>query len=109
MKKTFLGLLPVIVAMLSSHISAQTADSVDVLNYRICLDVNHNVSQALVGYTDLSVKILRQVPTFTLDLKAATVDSVFVNNTRSTVNYDNRYITVGVPNGANIGDTLLVV
>ena len=108
MKKTFLGLLPVIVAMLSSHISAQTADSVDVLNYRICLDVNHNVSQTLVGHTDVSVKLLRQVPTFTLDLKAATVDSVFVNNTRSTVNYDNRYITIGVPNGTNIGDTLLV-
>ena len=54
MKKTFLGLLPIIVAMLSSHISAQTADSIDVLNYRIYLDVNHNVSQTFVGHTDVS-------------------------------------------------------
>ena len=85
MKKTFLGLLPIIVAMLSSHISAQTTDSVDVLNYRIYLDVNHNVSQTFVGHTDVSVQLLRQVPTFTLDLQTATVDSVTVNGTVDSV------------------------
>ena len=91
-----------------SRVSAQTADSVDALNYRICLDVNHKMAQNLTGYTDIDLRLLRSIPSFTLDLKSATVDSVFVNNTRGTVNYDNRYLTIPVPNGSGAGDTLHV-
>ncbi|MBR4198748.1 MAG: T9SS type A sorting domain-containing protein [Bacteroidales bacterium] len=107
MKKTAL-LLPFLVIFMASHLSAQTADSVDVLNYRICLDVNHKMAQNLTGYTDIDLRLLRSIPSFTLDLKAATVDSVFVNNARGTVNYDNRYLTIPVPNGSGAGDTLHV-
>ena len=91
-----------------SRVSSQTADSVDALNYRICLDVNHKMAQNLTGYTDIDLRLLRSTSTFTLDLKAATVDSVFVNNVRGTVNYDNRYLTIPVPNGSGAGDTLHV-
>lgn len=91
-----------------SRVSSQTADSVDALNYRICLDVNHKMAQNLTGYTDIDLRLLRGTSTFTLDLKAATVDSVFVNNVRGTVNYDNRYLTIPVPNGSGAGDTLHV-
>lgn len=91
-----------------SRVSSQTADSLDALNYRICLDVNHKMAQNLTGYTDIDLRLLRGTSTFILDLKAATVDSVFVNNTRGTVNYDNRYLTIPVPNGSGAGDTLHV-
>lgn len=91
-----------------SRVSSQTADSVDALNYRIYLDVNHKMAQNLTGYTDIDLRLLRSIPSFTLDLKSATVDSVFVNNVRGTVNYDNRYLTIPVPNGSGAGDTLHV-
>lgn len=91
-----------------SRVSSQTTDTVDALNYRICLDVNHKMAQNLTGYTDIDLRLLRSIPSFTLDLKSATVDSVFVNNTRGTVNYDNRYLTIPVPNGSGAGDTLHV-
>lgn len=76
------------------------------MNYRICLDVNHEMAQNLTGYTDIDLRLLRGISSFTLDLKAAVVDSVFVNSNRSTVNYDNRYLTIPVPNGTGAGDTL---
>lgn len=91
-----------------SRVSSQTTDTVDALNYRIYLDVNHKMAQNLTGYTDIDLRLLRSIPSFTLDLKSATVDSVFVNNTRGTVNYDNRYLTIPVSNGSCAGDTLHV-
>lgn len=91
------------------QLSAQTADSVDVLHYNICLDINHAVPQAFVGHTDLDVRLLRAVPSFTLDLQAATVDSVKVNGTAQTVAYSNsRYLTLNVPATAQAGDTLKI-
>jgi len=105
MKKTAL-LLPFLVIFMTSQLSAQTADSVDALNYRICLDVNHKMAQNITGYTDIDLRLLRGISSFTLDLKAAVVDSVFVNCNRSTVNYDRRYLTIAVPNGSGAGDTL---
>ncbi|MBR4804380.1 MAG: T9SS type A sorting domain-containing protein [Bacteroidales bacterium] len=107
MKKTAL-LLSFLVIFMTSHLSAQTTDSVDALNYRICLDVDHEIAQNLTGYTDIDLRLLRGISSFTLDLKAAVVDSVFVNSNRSTVNYDRRYITIPVPNGIGAGDTLLL-
>ena len=105
MKKTAL-LLPFLVIFMTSQLSAQTTDSVDALNYRICLDVNHKMAQNLTGYTDIDLRLLRGISSFTLDLKAAVVDSVFVNSNRSTVNYDRRYLRIAVPNGSGAGDTL---
>ncbi len=91
------------------QLTAQTADSVDVLHYNICLDINHAVPQAFVGYTDVDVRLLRVVPSFTLDLQAATVDSVKVNGIGQTVAYNNsRYVSLNVPSTAQAGDTLKV-
>lgn len=95
--------------MLIANASAQTADPVDVLKYRICIDVSHKISQTIVGYTDLDVFTSRSVSTLYLDLKSATVDSVMVDGARVTnASYDQRIITVPLPSATTAGDTVAV-
>ena len=97
------SLLFALLALIPVGLSAQTSDSVDVLNYRICLDVNHKMADTLVGYTDVDVRLLEQIPSFSLDLQAVTVDSVLVNGVKDSAAYDNRFLTVNVPSSSRAG------
>lgn len=58
--------------------SAQS-DSVDVIHYDLKVDIDHRIPNAIVGDATLELKLLRHLDSFALELKQATVDSVFVD------------------------------
>ena len=107
MKKVLSTLLALL--SLAGTTFSQNADSIDVVKYSITLDINHERSSEMVAKTIVYTKILQPITSFTLDFQAANIDSIFVNTTKlSNINYDNRYLTINVPNTTQVGDTLQV-
>lgn len=86
-------------------VSAQQADSVDVLHYDLTLQIRPAASPHLIGCADLTLHQLTAVPSLQLDLAAATVDSVWVNGQRDlSAHYSSPSLTVGTA-GIQTGDT----
>lgn len=54
-------------------------DSVDVLNYSICLDLGHQTANRMTGHTTLRLQLLCRCDSITLDFKSAHIDSVCYN------------------------------
>lgn len=107
MKKRFLLLLALL--PFCKNALAQNADSVDVVKYTISLDVAHEHPSEMLAKTVADVRIMRPLRQFTLDFSSANVDSVFVDGVKlDSVIYDNRYLTITVPAGTQVGDTLEV-
>lgn len=93
---------------LATGLFAQTADSVDVLHYDLNLRLRSNSTPHLSGCARLEIRLLTAMPRLQLDLKNATVDSVFVNGQRdSSASYTSPFLTVGTAD-ATAGDTLVV-
>lgn len=95
-------LLGMLLAALPTH--AQT-DSVDILHYDIHLDIDHNAAQILQGRANITLLLQRTMPTFTLDLKQAVLDSLLLNGQPLTdISYAQSLLTIP-SSGINPGDT----
>ncbi|MEI6123580.1 MAG: M1 family aminopeptidase [Bacteroidota bacterium] len=94
-------------------ISAQfksVADSLDVLNYNININLVHLATQSISGFTVLKlttkVNNLNQVK---LDLLHLNPDSVYLGPTKlNTYNYNDTLLRITLPSALNIGDTVSV-
>lgn len=107
MDKTKLFLIALLL-FFPTGLFAQTADSVDVLHYDLNLRMRSNSTPHLSGCARLDIRLLSAMETLPLDLKNATVDSVFVNGQRdAAASYTSPLLTVGTA-GAAAGDTIVV-
>lgn len=86
--------------------TSQTLDSIDALHYHLNLRLRANSNPHLSGYACVSIHLHTAVPEIQLELKNATVDSVFVNCQRDTsATYSSPYLTVNTAN-IHAGDTV---
>ena len=106
-KKNVLFLFLVLVGM-TSGFAQQRTDSVHVAHYDLHLSVVDFTSHVVDGYTDLTVvSKVNNLMQVRLDLKALTVDSVFVNQTSAAFSHIGESLLITVPTMQN-GDTALV-
>lgn len=87
----------------------QRSDSMDVLHYHVNLNITSVTSSPISGFTDVSVvPKINGMTTLNLDLLKMTVDSIVLNNTLLTYNYNDTLLKINLGNVYNIGDTLVV-
>ena len=89
---------------------AQVADTIDILHYDLKLDLGHSANRRLVGHASISALMLQNSHSTTLDLLAATVDSVAVDGIpydSSRYSYDGRLLTLALPE-THAGDSLAI-
>ncbi|MFZ4741871.1 MAG: hypothetical protein ACOYLE_11980, partial [Bacteroidales bacterium] len=93
----------------TSSSKALVSDSIDVLHYDIHLDIAHQFTNQLFGFTEVKlVPKMNAINNITLELLFLTVDSVKVNNVNTTFSYLNNKIRIPLTIPANISDTLKV-
>jgi len=93
----------------TSLTKALASDSIDVLHYDIHLDIAHQFTNQLFGFTEVKlVPKMNAINNITLELLFLTVDSVKVNNVNNTFSYINNKIRIPLTIPANISDTLKV-
>lgn len=82
-------------------------DKVDVLNYNICLNVNNQIANSHVGYTELSFVLLEQnFNKVEFMLKDHQVDSVIAQDGASLqFSYNTPVVSIDL-NNQQIGDTI---
>lgn len=108
-KRYLLGLIVLLLAI-SGHTYGQNValDTVDVVDYRLTLDIGHNISKKIDGRATLTIKLLQPITAITLNLIRATIDSVFVNHQyTSNYQYSTPKLTIETPDIA-AGDTFTV-
>src|SRR5574344_2155223 len=91
----------------TGSISAQNADTLDVLHYNLRLDVGHQTAHRLAGSAIIKARLLCNTASVNFDLQNATVDSVHLNNTPCNSTYTSPRLSVPV-NGIEVGDTFEV-
>ena len=102
------NILIVLLLVYATGAFAQYTDSVDALHYDLTLRLRSNTSPHLTGSAKIDLRLLTAMPSLQLELKNATVDSVFVDGQRdATAQYASPYLTVGTGNAA-ASDTLCV-
>ena len=85
------------------------SDTIDVLNYSINLNISDIESKTISGYTELSiVPKINNINTFTLDLLALEIDSVFFNNNTIPYDYNDTIILFKPTETISITDTFLL-
>lgn len=102
MKKTLLLILAVLTATLG-----RSQDSIDVLHYDIALDLGHQMTKQVSGYTTMDIKMLRAVPQLELSLFANAVDTVWVNGVAVDSTFDGSKFSVNT-SAISAGDTFTV-
>lgn len=68
-------------------------DSIDVLNYDLTLDIDHNLSRTIVGKADLRMRLLAPCREISLDFQTGTIDSVLVNGANTPFSFIDNKIT----------------
>lgn len=91
MKKIFL-ILAILLAF-NNHTIAQR-DSVDVIDYTLTLDVDHQLSRNVVGCAEITLDLLAPCSTLDLDFQSGNIDSVIVNGVPSTFTFANSHISI---------------
>jgi aminopeptidase N len=87
----------------------QRSDTIDILHYHVNLNITSVTSSPISGYTDVRmVPKQNGVTTLNLDLLRLTVDSIILNNSQLTYNYNDTLLKVNLGNAYNIGDTITV-
>lgn len=101
-------LFTVLLATFVSGVYAQPIDSVDALHYDLSLRLRATSTPHLTGCAQIDLRLLEAMPSLLLELKNATVDSVFVDGQRdATAQYASPFLTIGTASAA-AGDTLHV-
>lgn len=83
------------------------SDTVDILHYRIALNITDFVTNTIAGFTDVHfAPRMNGVDTLNLDLLGLTVDSIIhANGSVQPFTYDDTLIRTVLPFTHNIGDT----
>jgi len=98
----------------SSQLSLKAAntrsDTIDVLNYKIDLDITDYGNQKISGSCEIRfVSLQNNISTLDLDLLQMTVDSITSQGQLLTSNYNDTLLTVNLPSTLNINDTSSVI
>lgn len=82
-------------------------DKVDVLNYNICLNVNNQIANSHIGYTEISFVLLEQnINKVEFMLKDQQVDSVISQTGNSLqFSYNTPFVSIDL-NNHQVGDTI---
>lgn len=83
-------------------------DTIDVLNYNICLDMGYHRPAHIQGWCEVTMRILQPTSMVQLGLMEATIDSVEVNGSRvanTAFRYNQQALRVPVGSAA-VGDTV---
>ncbi|MBP5190890.1 MAG: hypothetical protein J6031_08270 [Bacteroidales bacterium] len=104
--KGFLFLMAAV--LLCSGLRAQDniIDSVDALHYDLRLDIGNHTANRIEGSAAVTLHIINQIDTISLELCPSDIDSVLVDGISTFFRYDASARLVKVPFEGNAGDTL---
>lgn len=75
--------------------ASEKTDSIDVLNYKINLDFSNLSSLSIAGNTELQIiPMFNNLKTINLDLLKLTVDSVQINDVKTTFSYNDTILKI---------------
>ena len=103
-----LSFLSIILSLLCFNFSKAQSSNIDVLHYKINLNINNQLPNQHIGFTEISFLLLEENPAFIeFDLKNQTVDSVILNNNSIEFSYQNNKVRFSPSNENLINDTLV--
>ncbi len=103
-----LSFLSIILSLLCFNFSKAQSSNIDVLHYKINLNINNQLPNQHIGFTEISFLLLEENPAFIeFDLKNQTVDSVILNSYPIGFSYQNNKVRFSPSNENLINDTLV--
>ena len=100
--------LSIILSLLCFNFSKAQVANIDVLHYNINLNVNNQIPNQHIGFTEITFLLLEENPEFIeFDLKNQSVDSVFLNSNPIDFSYQNNKIRFSPSNEDLNNDTLV--
>lgn len=79
--------------MFLGSVSWAQNDSIDVLNYDLTIDLDHNLSRTIEGRAVVSMRLLSPCREISLDFQSGTIDSVCVNGVNTPFTFVESKIT----------------
>jgi len=100
--------LAFICILISTGLSAQSADTIDVDNYDIHLDIKHQSPNLIIGQTYINFHLSVPTNTVRFDLVASTDSLSVILNNQATENftYDGRHLNINIGENHHAGDQL---
>ena len=83
-------------------------DSVDVLHYDLRLDMGTRTVKRIEGSAAVTMRIVSQIDSLTMELSPSDVDSVWLDGVQVPFSYNSRAAKLNVPFGGNVGDTVVM-